>query len=139
MAESFNNLKDFAPQSSETGTLTDIPVSAATTILTTLAVPIGMRWLFIEVKNSHAGVDFDAFALLRRVHADGSFSTFANSAGDFSTPVSPLLDADGAPVTLGASNSAFIRMRVEGTESIRITASGNGAASLAELYYRFGQ
>jgi len=55
--------------------------------------------------------------------ATAVWTSIAAAAGDFSTPLSPLLRTVGAPVTLANGSTAFILMLVQGIHEVKITAS----------------
>ena len=67
-----------------------------------------------------------------------AWETLADSASCYNpTPKLPIREVNGAPVTLAAAAVVNIRMEVDGTEGVRILASGDGATT-ATLNYRFG-
>lgn len=138
MVTTLNRLGNFAPQSPETGNITAIVVAAAAdSIIRTLKVPIGMRELLFDVTNTGANA-FDQFEVQRRAHSSAAWVTLADTAGNFSSPDLPILEVQGAPVTLAAAAVVNIRMEVAGTEGVRIVASGDGATT-ATFNYRFGK
>jgi hypothetical protein len=105
-------------------------------VLLTLDIPLGAKVVFIEVKNTGSTNVFDQFDIQRRVNKSGDWSTIATSAGDYSTPLSPLLEVQGAPVTLAAGKTAFIRMDVECTDAIQILASADTSGVFVDIHYR---
>ncbi len=118
------------------GSDTAITVAAASnSVIREIDIILGASTLFFQVKNVHASVAFDEFVIQRRTLAAGAWETIANAAGDYSSPQVPILEVQGAPVTLAAAASVFIRMDVEATDAVRILASGNAAASTADLFY----
>ena len=111
--------------------------AAADQLLQQITIPLGATRLFFQVKNSHASsVAFDVFKVQRRPTADSAWSTIASINTDYSSFSSPFLEVQGAPVTLAQNASTFIRMDVEGTDAIRILASGAGAVTTADIHYR---
>jgi hypothetical protein len=136
MAETISNPTSRGADYGE-GTITGKSIAAAANQeLITLTIPRGATRFYFEVKNSHASaVSFDEFTIQRRAHPSGNWSTTASIAGDYSSPESPLLEVDGAPVTLAQNASAFIRMDVEATDAVRILASGNAAVTTADFHY----
>ena len=138
MVDTLNNLRDFAPQSPATGNVTAIAVSAAAdNVIRLLKVPVGASRLLFDVTNAGSNA-FDQFEVQRRSHEDAAWETLASVAGDYNpTPKLPILEVQGAPVTLAAAAVVNIRMEVDGTEGVRILASGDGATT-ATLNYRFG-
>jgi len=118
------------------GTTTGITVTAAAdSEIADINVLLGSTHLFLEVKNSHASVAFDQFDIQRKPQGAASWETIATAAGDYSSPQIPILEVQGAPVTLAAAASTFIRMSVEATDRVRILASGSGAASTANIHW----
>lgn len=90
------------------------------------------------VKNSHASVAFAEFAVAIRPTTNAAFVTHASTAGSFTTPVHPMVDASGSPVTLAAGASVSFAYDISGIDAIRIQIGGDGAASTADLYAGFG-
>ena len=118
------------------GTETGIAIAAAADqTLKEIDVILGGTHLSFEVKNSHASVAFDVFKIQTRPQASASWQTLASIAGDYSSPQVPILEVQGAPVTLAAAASVFIRMEVEATDAVRILASGNAAATTADIHW----
>ncbi len=118
------------------GVDTAITVTAATnSVIREIDIILGASRLYFEVKNVHASVAFDEFTIQRRTMGSGAWETIANAAGDYSSPQVPILEVQGAPVTLAAAATVFIRMDVEATDAVRILASGNAAESTADLFY----
>jgi hypothetical protein len=120
------------------GSVTGKSIAAATEQeLQTIIIPLGARRLFFQVKNSHAtSVAFDEFKVQRRPTVSAAWSTIASINTDYSSFASPFLEVQGAPVTLAQNASTFIRMDVEGTDAVRLLASGNAAVTTADLHYR---
>ena len=120
------------------GDKTAIAVAATDTFICTLTVPTGATRLFVQVKISHgSAVAFDKFTMFWRPTADASFDAFATAAGDYSTPLHPLLSVTGAPVTLSQNSISSIQVDVTGAQAITILASGNAAPTTADLHYLF--
>lgn len=120
------------------GQTTEIVVTAASnSVIKALKVPEGATWLGLQITNTHASVAFDEFKLQRRVHSLATYEEIANAAGDYSSPQSPIVEVQGAPVTLAAAAVCDIGMETHGAESINILASGNAAASEATISWRF--
>jgi hypothetical protein len=118
------------------GTETGIAIAAAASqTLKTIDIILGGTHLFFQVKNSHASVAFDEFTIQRRPQASAAWETVASIAGDYSSPQLPILEVQGAPVTLAAAASTYIRMEVEATDAVRILASGNAAATTADIHW----
>lgn len=118
------------------GTFTGITVTEAVdSVIQTIDIILGADHISFEVKNSHASVAFDQFEIQRRPHASASWESIASAAGDYSSPQVPILEVQGAPVTLAAAASTFIRVEVEATDAIRILASGNAAATTADIHW----
>lgn len=118
------------------GTVTGIAIAAAADQeIKDINIILGAAHLSFEVKNSHASVAFDAFTIQRRPQGSASWETIASIAGDYSTPQLPILEVQGEPVTLAAAASVFIRMEVEATDRVRIAASGNAAATTADIHW----
>lgn len=142
MVETGQNLRDFADEAFETGTLTEIAVlEAADGIVATLKVPVGMTQILFEVLNAGAN-PFDQFEIQRRPHDDAAWETVAATAGDYASPKSPIVETNSTsdvPVTLAAGETTQILMNVDSTRAIRILASANGGVTTAELFYRFGE
>lgn len=139
MAETPNNLIDFADEDFQTNSITLIAVTEATaSVIKEILCPVGMRWLYFDVTNTGA-VAFDEFTIQRRAHDDSAWETIANAAGDYDSPQLPITEVQGAPVTLAAAATVYIRMQVNGTRGVHVLASGNGGATTATLNYRFGE
>lgn len=86
------------------------------------------------VKNTHATVAFDAFQLQTRTHPGADWETLASSAAQFTTAlVAPLRHCSASPVTLAAAAKVTFSMDVDAFHSVRLMASGNAAASTAEV------
>ena len=113
--------------------------AAANFVLWEKTIRPGNTHLYFQVTNTHAtSVAFDEFTIQRRVKSSASaWETLASIAADYTSPQVPLLEVQGAPVTLAQNASVHIRMSVEATDAIRILASGNAAETTAALYYRF--
>lgn len=77
---------------------------------------------------------FDAFAVAAQVAGSPNFVTIASIAGDFSTPVSPMVRAVGTPVTLAAGATALLVLDVRGISAVRIQASAAVDGAVATLY-----
>ncbi len=138
MAETLNNLRDFANEDFETGAITGIAITTtANNEIRILKVPVGSQTVLFQFKNLGPNA-LDQFDIERRPHSSASWQTVATVAGDYSTPASPLLEVDGAPVTLASGADTNITMSVKSTQAIRILVSSSVGATTGELYYRFG-
>lgn len=122
------------------GSITGIPVTEASdSEIAEIEIVLGARHLYFEVKNSHgSAVAFDEFTIQRRPHKNAAWEMLANEAGDYTDAgmQAPFLEVSGEPVTLAQNASTFIRMELQCTQAVRIAASGNGAASTADIHYR---
>ena len=107
---------------------------ASNSTLATIPVAPGSTHLFIQVTNSGANA-FDAFILSRRCHVDGDWEIIANAAGDYTVPQSPILEVQGAPVTLAAAAIVYIRMEVQATDAVLVEASNGTANQTAAIYW----
>lgn len=118
---------------------TDITVATGTTTIQTISCgALTSTTCYITVKNSHGTVAWDAFNIAIRSTTNAAFVTQANSAIDFTSPTIPLIDASASPTALLAGASVMIRYDISGIDAIRLQASGDGAASTAEVYFHFG-
>ena len=89
--------------------------------------------LGFRIANGHASVAFDAFLVQYKFHRDGTWITVASAAGDFTTPVGPVIHKTADPTALAAAGAVDIWMDVSGVYKVRIQASGSGAASTATI------
>lgn len=139
MAESPNNLIDFGNEDFETSAITGIPITtAANNEIIILASPVGSLEVLFQFKNLGPN-PLDQFDIQRRPHSSASWETIANVAADYSSPQLPLIEVQGAPVTLASGQDVNILMSVRATQAIRILVSAGGGSTTAELYYRFGE
>ncbi len=120
------------------GEITDITVTAAAnSVIQTIASPPEATSILVTIKNSHSSVAFDQFDVSRRATINAPWEVVADAAGNFTVPQPPLNQVSGAPVTLAAAASTHLKIDLSGTQSVRFRASGNGAATTAEIYWRF--
>lgn len=110
--------------------------AAADNDILIVTIPRGATRLFFEIKNVGPGPSFDAFTIQRRPHGSADWETLASVAGDYSSPQLPILEVQGAPVTLANGAAAFIRMDVEGTDAVRLAGSAAPALATYDLHYR---
>lgn len=107
---------------------------AGNSTLATIPIHPGATHLYFQVTNSGANA-FDAFIVSRRCHADADYEILANVAADYTTPQSPILEVQGAPVTLAAAASVHIRMNVEATDAVLVQASNGTGNQTAAIYW----
>ncbi|MBX9609690.1 MAG: hypothetical protein K2Y51_26005 [Gammaproteobacteria bacterium] len=88
--------------------------------------------LLIEIVN--AAQAFDAFILSVQVAGSPNWVPIASAGGDFSTPLSPLLRAVGAPVTLAAGATALLYLDTRGLSRVRIQASAAVDSATPTVY-----
>ena len=104
---------------------------AATLVNTTLDVPInvsGLDRIFVQITVATAALT--GFAIKAKSNTDAAASTLYSTAGDFTTPVGLLVGASGDLTIQGVGVGWFI-MDVSGLESIILTATSGGTATLA--------
>lgn len=90
--------------------------------------------LAFRIANVHATIAFDAFWVQYKFHRDGTYVTVASAAGDFTTPVGPVIHKTADPTALAAVTGVVnIFMDITGVFSVRIMASGNAAESTATI------
>lgn len=118
---------------------TAITVNDATTTIQTINIVKVAKTCVITVKNSHTSGAWDTFIVALRPTANAPFVTQASTAGNFTSPVDPLLWASGSPVTLAAAASVSFCYDVTGIDAIRLQAGGAGAVSEAEVYFQYGE
>ena len=83
----------------------------------------------ITVTNSAGSAA--AFAVFQLQVISGKsivYTIIASIAGDFSTPLSPLLRTVGTPVTLAVGATAFLLMDIHGIAQVRIQAQSAGTS-----------
>ena len=107
---------------------------AGNSTLATIPIHPGATHLYFQVTNSGANA-FDAFIVSRRCHVDGDYEVIANAAGDFTAPQSPIIECQGAPVTLAAAATVHIRMTVEATDAVLVQASNGTGDQTAAIYW----
>ena len=109
-----------------------VPVAVATTDTVLTVDCNGVSNLGLEVKNTGAN-PLDAFTVSAKFADGGTELPFASSAGNFSTPVFPLVRAaTGTPVTLAAGASSTMFFDVAGISALVFKASaGSGATTLS--------
>jgi hypothetical protein len=112
--------------------------ASTTTICTIPTCENGVQRMGITVTNNDAAAALDAFVLSVRTGQSTVFHTIASAAGDFTSPVAPLVRAVGAPVTLAATASAFLLVDCYGLAEVRIAASGNAAACSVSVEVTLG-
>lgn len=71
-----------------------------------------------------------AFDIQARAKLDGTFITVADAAGDYTTPVAPILYADSALTTATAA-AHYFAVDVRGMHTLRIKATSGGTATVA--------
>ena len=66
-----------------------------------------------------------------RTHASGDWATLATAAGDYTTPVHPVLRASGSLVTAASGSTVHhAKLDVRGLESVRIQASSGTSSTV---------
>lgn len=120
---------------------TDLVVGQTTdSVLMTRNVPRGAKVLGLQVINASTSA-FNQFITARRFHLDvaATYERMATVATDYaSTAVDvAILEASGAPVTLGSSASAFIRFDVRAWATIQLIAQTTavGTAHVFGIYH----
>jgi hypothetical protein len=94
--------------------------AATSFIVNTDSTPI--QFLGIQVSNNSGGA-LTTFTVGVRCGHSTAFTTIASIAGDYSTPLSPLVRTVGTPVTLANAATAFLLFQCMGIADIQITAS----------------
>ena len=103
-------------------TITTTVTSSATTILTA-GTGGGDSAQVMGIQVTNTGAAFTAFTLAVRCGSSSVWTTLASAAGDYSSPASPLLRVDGAPVTLASGSTAFLLLVMQGIHEVRIQAT----------------
>jgi len=104
------------------------------TTLCEILVPHDATRLNVEVVNAGASNAFDVFIVSRKLHSAGSYEVVANAAGDFTSPIHPLISTSGSPVTLAAAGVFHMSMDVEGCSAVKLEASNATADGSANAY-----
>lgn len=86
----------------------------------------------ISVQFTVADNALDAFIVQGKVHPNAPYVTFTSVAEDYTnTPTGRIMKASGDLTTVAASGSGWFDMDVSGLQSVKILASGNGAATVS--------
>ena len=88
----------------------------------------GLDRIFVQITVATAALT--GFAIKAKSNTDAAASTLYSTAGDFTTPVGLLVGASGDLTIQGVGVGWFI-MDVSGLESIILTATSGGTATLA--------
>ncbi len=88
------------------------------------------KTLYIQFAMTVAALT--AFQVEFRVHASGAYFVVASAAGDFTSPVNPVVKASG-DLTIAGVGSHWLKLDVEGVESVKIQAAGT--SSVLTGYY----
>ena len=120
-------------------TLTGIAVTTSLATIATIDVSQG-SYLYMQVTNTGSTNDFDQFKVERRVNPDGDWEILANTAANFVSLLNggsmsePLEEVQGTPCSLAATEGAYIRMRVEATSEVQISAACEADTTTAAIY-----
>jgi hypothetical protein len=106
---------------------------AGTTLIKEIVLERSDGELALAVTNTGAAA-FDAFDIQVQVAEGAPWVSIGNAAGDFATPVLPLLCVRGAPVTLAAEASFFCQIDCKGIHAVRVYASANTAVTTASMW-----
>lgn len=91
----------------------------------------------IQVTNSGANA-LDAFQVNVRCGSSTAWTTIASIAGDFSSPVAPLIRTQGAPVSLAAAATCFILLDCFGIHEVELKASAAVGATTLRIDVTLG-
>lgn len=89
--------------------------------------------VLIDVKNTHATVHFDAFEIHVQLVSGGTWVVYLASATTWATITSLILFGSGTISTLNDGISGHLILQVNGVHGLRVMASGNAAASEANI------
>jgi hypothetical protein len=96
-----------------------------------LDVDEGACIAYIEVENT-GSVALSAFKLYRLSTPQSDYELLAESAADYVTPLLPIMETSGSPVTLGAAGFWYCRLDVRGCSGLKITATmASGSTDLS--------
>jgi ABC-type uncharacterized transport system ATPase subunit len=113
---------------------TDVSIAVdGTTLIKEINLDVGDGELALTVTNTGAAA-FDAFDIQVQVATGGPWVSIGNAAGDFTTPVLPLICVRGAPVTLAAAAVFFCQIDTKGINAVRVYASANTAVTTASMW-----
>jgi len=101
---------------------TTVPVAVATTDIVMVADTTSARALGLSLVNSGANA-LDAFEVWGRFSPAGPSVKLASVAGDFTTPVFPIVKASGSPLNLAAAATAWMFMDVSALAEVSLKAS----------------
>ena len=111
-------------------TVTTTVTSSATTILVA-GTGGGDTAQVMGIQVTNTGAAFTAFTIEVRCGSSAVWTEIASAAGDFSTPLSPMLRVVGAPVTLANAATCFILLLMQGIHEVRLKATCGTSTSAA--------
>ncbi|MDD3089463.1 MAG: hypothetical protein PHT95_05930 [Candidatus Omnitrophica bacterium] len=95
-----------------------------------LDVDEGACIAYIEVENT-GSVALSAFKLYRQSTPQSDYELLAEVDADYVTPLLPIMETSGSPVTLGAAGFWYVRLDVRGCAGLKITATtASGSTTL---------
>lgn len=104
------------------GAISNLDVDALETVATIDVANAAILYIQFTV----AVASLTDFNVDYRADATGSYFTVASVAGDYTTPNAPVLKASG-DLTAAAAGTHWLKLDVEGIESVRIQASGTSS------------
>ena len=106
----------------ESGTISNLDVDALETLVeidVTYAKVLYVQFTVAVASLTDFNVDY-------RAHVSGTYFNVASVAGDYTTPNAPVLKASG-DLTASAAGSHWLKLDVEGVESVRLQAAGTSS------------
>jgi hypothetical protein len=117
------------------GAITDIAIGAGSTVNNAIEIPPGANVITVEVAASTGAQTVRVSSLDRRPHGSASWQAIASTGSDYSSPESPMIDADGTPFAILPGTNALFRVNVKATDAIRTSLFAIGPTS-ADIFYR---
>lgn len=116
---------------SKRGTFENLDIDTIEDVATIDVADYSVLWLQFAV----AVASLTAFTVEYRTTTDAPWMLMASVAGDYTTPVHPVLKASGNLVT-AAAGDRWVKLDVTGVHSVRVRAAG--ASSTIVGYYSKG-
>jgi hypothetical protein len=87
-----------------------------------LGVDEGACIAYMEIENT-GSVALSAFKLYRQSTPQSEWELLTEVAADYVTPLLPILETSGSPITLGAAGLWYCRLDVRGCSALKASAT----------------
>ena len=106
------------------GTFANADVDSSEEVVTIDVTNRDYLWLTFVVGTAN----LSAFVVNYRVHPSGGYTVAASAAGNYTTPVHPVIKATG-DLNVAASGATVhsVKLDVKGVESVQVTAAGTNS------------